>query len=118
MAYKDPPKEYQFKPGQSGNPKGKQKGTLSIKKIIRDLLSLEEDHENPVTKSIEKMNQAEIITLKQIAKARKGDSRAFELLKNHIEALPKQGIDLTTAGESLNGKEIVFRRYKKDDSDK
>lgn len=26
--YADPPKEYQFKPGQSGNPKGKPKDTL------------------------------------------------------------------------------------------
>ncbi len=110
MPYKDPPKEHQFKKGCK--PKGKPPGTLSFKTIIRKWMEATLDEANPETGIIEKMSLADIITLKQFQKARKGDSRAFELLKNHIESLPKQGLDLTTAGESFN-KKIIFERYSK-----
>jgi len=107
-----------WEPGQSGNPTGKKPGTLSFKTIIRKWMNAEMDEIDPVTGQTIKMPLADIITLKQFQKAKKGDSRAFELLKNHIEALPKQGIDITTDGESLNQKEIIFRRFNKDDATK
>lgn len=114
MAYKDPPKEYEWKEGESGNPAGKPKGTLSFKTIIKKWMEAKMDEVDPETGETVKMTLADIITLKQFQKAKKGDTRAYEVLKNHIEALPKQGIDLTSAGESLAGKEIVFRDYSKD----
>ena len=49
MAKKPPPKEYQFKPGQSGNPGGRKKG-LSITSAIRR--SLDEDSEVEVEEEI------------------------------------------------------------------
>lgn len=39
VGYKKPPKQTQFKPGQSGNPKGRPKGSRSMSKIVEDLLS-------------------------------------------------------------------------------
>ena len=38
-----PPVEHQFKPGQSGNPNGRPKGTRSLSTIIRDFLEQELD---------------------------------------------------------------------------
>ena len=38
---KPPPLEYRFKPGQSGNPKGKEKGSISITARMRKYLSME-----------------------------------------------------------------------------
>ena len=36
--YKPPPKEYQWKPGQSGNWKGRPKGCRNLANVIRELL--------------------------------------------------------------------------------
>jgi hypothetical protein len=39
VGYKRPPKEHQFRPGQSGNPGGRPKGARSFKSDLRDELS-------------------------------------------------------------------------------
>ncbi len=115
MARLDPPEETRWKEGESGNPAGKPKGTLSFKTIIKRWMEAKMDEVDPETGETVKMTLADIITLKQFQKAKKGDTRAYEVLKNHIEALPKQGIDLTSAGEKIGEKEIRFVRYKKDE---
>lgn len=104
-----------FKDGEDDrrNKKGRPAGALSFKTIIKRWMSAELDEENPETGKREKMSLADIIILKQFQKARRGDSRAFELLKNHIESLPKQGIDLSNTDGTLS-KEIVFKRYNKE----
>jgi hypothetical protein len=38
VGYGRPPRTTQFKPGQSGNPKGRRKGTRSVGAIIQDIL--------------------------------------------------------------------------------
>lgn len=108
-----PPKEHQFKPGQSGNPAGKPKGTVSFKNSIKKFGAMMMKEINPETGEEELMTLVDIITAQQYKKARKGDTRAFEILKDHIESKPKQGIDLSNTDGTLS-KEIVFKRYKKD----
>jgi len=75
-----PPKKNRFKKGQSGNPKGRPKGVLNRKTIIRKFLEAEEEVKNPINKEKEKLSQAEIMTLSMIKQARGGNVRAFELL--------------------------------------
>ena len=106
-----------FKPGQSGNPAGKPKGTLSFKTRIKKWLEVEIESVNPETGKREKMALIDSIILAQMNKAKKGNDRSFELIKNHIEALPKQGIDLSNTDGTLS-KEIVFKRYDKNDKPK
>jgi hypothetical protein len=38
VGYGKPPREHQFKPGKSGNPKGRPKGAKSEETLLRDLL--------------------------------------------------------------------------------
>lgn len=97
-----PPKDKQFKPGQSGNPAGKKPGTLSLKTYIKKWLAAEEQYNNPITGKKEWLTQYDIIVLMQIAKARKGDTRAFEALLDRVEGKPKQSIDVD---QSVNWEE-------------
>lgn len=118
MARNPPPEETKWKKGDpSPNPSGKPKGTLSFKTRIKRWLEAEMEEENPETGLKEKMPLIDIIILKQVQKARRGNDKSFEMLKNHIESLPKQGIDLSNTDGTLS-KEIVFKRYKKDDKTK
>jgi hypothetical protein len=38
VGYKNPPREYTWKPGQSGNPKGRRKGSKNESTILREIL--------------------------------------------------------------------------------
>ena len=42
MPYKQPPKETQFKPGETGNPNGRPKGRKNIKTMLTELLSAQD----------------------------------------------------------------------------
>jgi len=80
--------------GESMNPAGKPKGTLSAKTIIRKWLEAKDDWVHPITKEKIKLTQYDIIALQQIAKARKGDTRAFDAVLDRVEGKPKQEIDV------------------------
>lgn len=83
-----------FEQGQSGNPSGRKPGALSLKTYIKKWLAAEEKFQNPITEEIETLSQYDIIVLMQIAKARKGDTKAYEVLTDRIEGKAKQSIDL------------------------
>jgi len=83
-----------FEKGKSGNPSGRKPGALSLKTYIKKWLVAEEKFQNPITEEIETLSQYDIIVLMQIAKARKGDTKAFEVLIDRIEGKAKQAIDL------------------------
>lgn len=107
-------------PGEVRNPKGKPKGTLTAKTIIKKWLAGKEAITNPITKKIVKMSQLDIMVLKQIEKARKGDTNAFNALLNRMEGMPKQMVEnqqLDQDGEptappqqvfNIGGQEIKF----------
>ena len=85
-----PKEDSQFKPGQSGNPSGKPKGTVSPRTEIRKQLRA-----NP--SDLTAMVQA------QVEKAKAGDSVAFKLVIEWIEsALPK-----TVALSELTNEQIL-----------
>lgn len=53
-----PPKENQFKPGKSGNPAGRPKGSTNLKKIIYEMGSLDIDIVGPDGKQTVSRNEA------------------------------------------------------------
>lgn len=89
------------KKGEVRNPKGKPKGTLNSKTILRRFLSLEENIRNPVTGSDEKMSVLEVLYLKQIAKARNGDLPSFKEVVDRFEGRAQQNVDVTSDGKPL-----------------
>jgi len=78
IGYKKPPKQGQFKPGQSGNPKGRPKGLQNLSSDLQEeleqkILITEANETKEVTKQ-----RAMIKTL--FAKALKGETRAANVL--------------------------------------
>lgn len=92
VGYGKPPKEHQFKPGQSGNPKGRPKGSPNLLKLIskhaaKKVSVLEVGIEK-------KMARMDVVILAMFNKASKGDVSAARLL-----------IDLVQASSQLEGGE-------------
>jgi hypothetical protein len=80
VGYKRPPQETQFKPGQSGNPKGRPKGAKSFAAAFDDelqsrIVGLEGGKRRSMTKR-------EAVAKRLVHKALAGDPRAISLLLN------------------------------------
>lgn len=83
VGYKKPPKSTQFKPGRSGNPKGRPKGTRNLSTDLKEeldskILATEDGHQRKISKQ-----QALIKTLAN--KALQGDIRALNSIFRLIE---------------------------------
>jgi len=98
---KNPPKEFQWKPGQSGNPKGRPK--FSLVSILKELLQ-----EVPEGK---KEMKAKVLMREAIEKAMKGDTFMLRDIINRIDGMPRQGIDLGL-GEEIDGIEVKIIKTK------
>lgn len=85
IGHKKPPLHTQYKPGQTGNPKGRPKG---VKNLSTDL---QEELESKIL--ITEANQRHVVTKQRamiktlFAKALKGDTRAVNVLINLILGL-------------------------------
>lgn len=102
-----------WKPGQSGNPKGKPKGARSFRTIFKEMLEREINTTDPVTKLPVVMKIKDALVLRMIGKALKdGDLPIFQ----HIEAELLESIvkDTKTDREELSVKiyNIIQNREK------
>ncbi|UWU90609.1 DUF5681 domain-containing protein [Bradyrhizobium sp. CB1015] len=83
VGYGNPPKHSQFKPGQSGNPKGRPKGSRNFKTDLRETL---QSPVNVTQHGREKRITTQRATLEMLrAKALRGDQRALEQLIRLLE---------------------------------
>ena len=105
VGYKKPPKQGQFKPGQSGNPKGRPKGLQNLSTDLQEeleqkILITEANKSQEVTKQ-----RAMIKTL--FAKALKGETRAANVLIGLILGLEQankshaDGVSLTEEDQAI-----------------
>jgi len=85
---KDDIKKHEFKKGQSGNPKGRPRGSLSLSAILKKYLDQELDITDPITKQQVKKRIGDIINLKLLAKAMQGDTKAIDMIYDRIEGKP------------------------------
>jgi hypothetical protein len=78
VGYKRPPVHSRFKPGQSGNPSGRAKGSQNLKtlfhKILKEQVSLREGVD------VRKVTKAEAIMRSLVVAALKGDTRSMTTL--------------------------------------
>lgn len=83
------------KKGEVRNPKGKPKGTLDTKTILKKFLHLVMDTNNPITGVTENLSVLEQMNLKQIANALGGDLSSYRELIDRYE------------GKVLNKSEVI-----------
>ena len=88
VGYKNPPKEHQFKKGQSGNPNGRPKGsgnTLALaENILNERVSV---REGGVQKEVSK---TEAMIMRLVQKALEGDIKATEKALKMAEKIDKR----------------------------
>ena len=88
-----------FKPGKSGNPKGRPKGARSLSTILREML--EEPIDIVVDGKKERREFREVIIRKLLKKANDGDMRAIQEIFDRVEGKAQQKIDHTSGGEAI-----------------
>lgn len=79
VGYGKPPKATQFKPGQSGNPRGRPQKDVSLRGLIEDELDRKivvKDGGYPVT-----MKKREVIARRLVDQACQGDARALRAMR-------------------------------------
>jgi hypothetical protein len=115
VGYKRPPVDRQFKPGQSGNPKGRPKGRKNLKTMLVDVLYTKVKLRGKNgTRTVSKLEaMIEVIS----NKALKGDPRALATIVQIADKLevftwqPEERIDLT--GYNLIMKKLEALGYGK-----
>lgn len=78
-----PPREHQFKPGQSGNPGGRPRGSKNFRTLIQ--LQLDDTITATVKGRARKVTKREAIAMRLIDKALKGDQKAIETIMKFSE---------------------------------
>lgn len=78
-----PPREHQFKKGQSGNPSGRPKGSLNF----RTLLQRELDRQITATNNGRqvRITKREAMAMRLVAEALKGNLKAIDAVLHHAE---------------------------------
>jgi triphosphoribosyl-dephospho-CoA synthetase len=100
VGYRRPPKHSQFKPGQSGNPKGRPKASKGLRTIVEETL-----HEKiPIRTNGKdrKVTRLEALVLKQMELASKGDLRALDkIIQLYRTLVPEEKSDRPAENAAL-----------------
>ena len=115
VGYGRPPKHTRFKPGQSGNPKGRPKGSKDFRSLLHRALfkkmRVTEDGE------MRSMSRVEAVVTRLVARALNGDVHAAEsvlrLMQQHFPAgeepeIMKVFIQRFSDGEILDEKTVAI----------
>lgn len=99
MGYKTPPKDKQFKKGESGNPAGRPPGALSFTSKVRAALE-----KIAMSKDGEDISYEQLLVKRVLNKAiEQGDGRMIELIWGYLDGKPQTKTDITTDGKEING---------------
>ena len=107
MANEDNIKKYEFKKGQSGNPKGRPVGSKNRSSIVKKCLETVEKAKNPISGELEDLSQEDMITLAILKKARTGDVRAYKELMDSLYGTAKDTIDINASTTGIDFDELM-----------
>ena len=89
IGYRNPPRHTQFKPGRSGNPKGRPNGAKGLPLIVRETLTQKITVRTAT--GTKRISRIEAVLQKTVEQAMKGNPRALaELLKLYGNAVPEE----------------------------
>ncbi|WP_062309662.1 DUF5681 domain-containing protein [Polynucleobacter sinensis] len=116
VGYRSPPKTTQFKKGESGNPKGRPKGSRGLQNImVEELKTNVTIHENGRSKTVKK---GEVIVKQMVNKAMAGDHKAAHLVlgvsqqHEYQEALKESTVIETVPQEDRIVMQSIMERMK------
>jgi len=113
VGYKKPPKASRFKPGQSGNPRGRPPKSPNLRTIVLEAMS--EKVAVRTARGTRKMLIARALIMREIQAALKGDLRASNnVLKRYAEACPAETPEdaaASTIEELSEADEAIFEAY-------
>ncbi len=90
VGYSNPPKQTRFKTGQSGNPKGRPKGTLNLATVLaRTLREKVVIDENGKRKTVTKL---EVAIAQLVTKATSGDGHAIRYLCQLVTSAEERSV--------------------------
>jgi Family of unknown function (DUF5681) len=100
VGYGKPPKQHQFQPGQSGNPKGRPKGAKNTSTLLCEILDGKIDLRTGAT--VRKVSVREAILLRIAQSALKGDTKSAHFLLQRYDAETTQAeVQQTVEYESM-----------------
>lgn len=117
-------KPTQFKPGQSGNPAGRKKGTARLSDAYRRILAMKiQDIGKPKEAFQQVINQmveegatfADFVALAQVRQAIKGRTAAASEIADRAEGKAKQKIEVSRGGGPLEGLDYDLDNLSVDD---
>jgi hypothetical protein len=108
----------QFKPGQSGNPKGRAKGTRNLKTDLQEELQKEVKVTEGKSQTVVSKQRAMVMSLAN--RALQGDVRAIDLMTNLLrQLLPQEDANEEARSLPKDDREILnafVKRLRSDDT--
>ena len=101
IGYGRPPKSTRFKPGQSGNPKGRKKGSKNTYSILRDILN-QKVTVNTTDKGAIQITKQQAILLQATNQAVSGDIKAITFVMPYLLKMDEKEAERNTLNKQLN----------------
>lgn len=115
LGYMKPPKSGQFKPGQSGNPKGRPSGNKNIYKLLDDIVN----EKIQMTKNGKpvKISKKQAMLLQATNKAVQGDLKALQTLLPVMAEADNKNEELAKAATAIRQDDIeILKQYLKENN--
>lgn len=113
VGYGKPPRATRFKPGESGNPKGRPRGSKNESTILKELLNEKLSLRQPNGR-IKKIPALEGVHRKQLERALKGDVKSAAFVLNRYAALVSGELQIDELSDDDRAVLDAFARRLKD----
>lgn len=112
VGYRKPPKSTQFKPGESGNPKGRPKGSRPVGAVLQEIMN----QKVPVTEGTKtrRLPVLEVIIRRLANDAMRSDPRAIKLLLSLLDRYAESPEAALQLHELLAEDQTILTQYLRD----